>query len=125
MKRGSPGKFVRTRPNLIMQKKRVHMKEKMKNEILRFLQESREQYVSGQQLCEKLEVSRTAVWKNIKKLKEEGYEIEAVSNRGYRLVSCPDILSEWEITHKLDTKYLGRVTEFHEVVDSTNNRETP
>ena len=56
------------------------------------LRESQD-YVSGQQICERFQVSRTAVWKVIKQLKEEGYEVEAVRNRGYRLSSLPDILS--------------------------------
>ncbi len=41
-------------------------------------------------------VSRTAVWKVIEQLKKEGYEIEAVRNRGYRLIDSPDIMSEAE-----------------------------
>ena len=56
----------------------------MKAEILKMLRESKE-YVSGQQLCERLQVSRTAVWKVIKQLENEGYQIEAVRNRGYCL----------------------------------------
>ena len=47
-----------------------------KQEILRRLSGSGD-YVSGQELCEMLGVSRTAVWKNIQKLKEEGYPIGA------------------------------------------------
>ena len=43
-------------------------------------------YVSGQELCEQFGVSRTAVWKAIGQLKKEGYVIEAVQNRGYRLL---------------------------------------
>ena len=62
-----------------------------KTEILSMLRES-EGYVSGQQICEKFHVSRTAVWKVIEQLKEEGYQIEAVRNRGYRLSESPDIL---------------------------------
>ena len=46
----------------------------MKAEILKMLRESKE-YVSGQQLCERLQVSRTAVWKVIKQLENEGYQI--------------------------------------------------
>ena len=51
----------------------------MKAEILEALRETNG-YVSGQDLCNKFGVSRTAVWKAIKQLKEAGYEIEAVSN---------------------------------------------
>ena len=56
----------------------------MKAEILKVLRESRG-HVSGQELCERFQVSRTAIWKVISQLKEEGYEIEAVRNKGYRL----------------------------------------
>ena len=56
----------------------------MKSEILALLRE-RGDYVSGQELCERFNVSRTAVWKAIGQLKKEGYGIEAVQNRGYRL----------------------------------------
>ena len=56
----------------------------MKSEILRLLKES-DTYISGQQLCEQFQVSRTAIWKVIDQLKKEGYEIEAVRNKGYRL----------------------------------------
>ena len=56
-------------------------------------------YLSGQQLCDHFQVSRTAVWKAINQLKEEGYEIEAVRNKGYRIVDIPDRiqLRAWEI----------------------------
>ena len=57
----------------------------MKAEILKVLRESRG-HVSGQELCERFQVSRTAIWKVISQLKEEGYEIEAVRNKGYRLL---------------------------------------
>ena len=67
----------------------------MKAKILAALREA-EGYVSGQELCERFGVSRTAVWKAINQLKKDGYEIEAVQNRGYRIVGTPDILSENE-----------------------------
>ena len=62
----------------------------MKSEILSFLRE-RGDYVSGQELCEHFGVSRTAVWKAIGQLKKEGYEIEAVQNRGYQLKGDGDV----------------------------------
>ena len=49
----------------------------MKSEILHILR-SQDGYVSGQELCERFGVSRTAVWKTINQLKEEGYEIEEI-----------------------------------------------
>ena len=68
------------------------MEKKQSNrstEVLAILQQAGEDFVSGEQLCQKLGVSRTAVWKIIKKLKEDGYDIEGVSNRGYRLKEEP------------------------------------
>lgn len=79
-------------------------------------------YVSGQQICDALQVSRTAVWKAINQLKEDGYEIEAVRNRGYRITNCPDVLSREEIMSHMDTKWAGRNVYFYEETDSTNTR---
>ena len=61
----------------------------MKAEILKMLREA-DGYISGQEICEKFNVSRTAVWKVIRRLQEDGYEVEAVRNKGYRMVESPD-----------------------------------
>lgn len=95
------------------------MRENKKAEVLRLLRESTD-YISGQELCEKFSVSRTAVWKIMKQLREEGYEIEAVQNRGYRLLTVPDILSKSEIESRLDGGWIGTRVYFAEEVDSTN-----
>ena len=79
----------------------------MKTEVLRMLKEA-DDYVSGQQICEKFRVSRTAVWKVMKQLEEEGYEIEAVRRRGYRLKEGGDILNAEEIESSLHTRWAGR-----------------
>ncbi|MCI8993953.1 MAG: biotin--[acetyl-CoA-carboxylase] ligase [Eubacterium sp.] len=92
----------------------------MKTEILSELRASG-QYVSGQQLCERFGVSRTAVWKAVNQLKKEGYEIEAVQNRGYRLVSVPEILSQKELESIRKTKWLGQKIFYYEELDSTNS----
>lgn len=91
----------------------------MKAEILTLLRNSRE-YVSGQDLCARFGVSRTAVWKAINQLKEEGYEIEALQNKGYILRSYPDILSKNEIASRLGTKWVGKTLYYYEDTDSTN-----
>ena len=75
----------------------------MKSEILRLLKES-DTYISGQQLCEQFQVSRTAIWKVIDQLKKEGYEIEAVRNKGYRLIDSPDVMSKAEIESLVDNR---------------------
>lgn len=78
--------------------------------------------VEGARLARELGVSRTAVWKVMNSLRQYGYEIEAVTNRGYRLISAPDRLSEAEIRRWLTAGELGRELEIHERLDSTNNR---
>ena len=78
--------------------------------------------VSGADLARELGVSRNAVWKVMNQLRVEGYEIRAVTNRGYRLLAAPDLLSETEIHRWLTAKEIGREMEIHEQLDSTNNR---
>lgn len=91
-----------------------------RSDILTWLRNS-EDYVSGQQLCERFGVSRTAVWKVINQLKEEGYRIESVPRKGYRLVESPaDVYSQSEIASRLQTKWAGRTLHFFESTGSTN-----
>lgn len=93
----------------------------MKAEILRLLKES-SSYISGQQLCDHFQVSRTAVWKVMEQLKKEGYIIEAVRNKGYRLLDSPDVMSKAEIESLIDTEWAGREVVYYDVTDSTNIR---
>ena len=93
----------------------------MKAEILRLLKES-SSYISGQQLCDQFQVSRTAVWKVMEQLKKEGYTIEAVRNKGYRLLDSPDVLSKAEIESLVTTKWAGRQVVYYDETDSTNNQ---
>lgn len=76
-------------------------------------------YVSGEEISGRLGISRAAVWKNIKQFKEDGGVVDAQTNRGYRLVSMPDLLKP---------EYLSRYTEcdvsrikWMDSVDSTND----
>lgn len=94
----------------------------MKDTILRLLKENKDNFISGQVISEKLGVTRTAVWKYINMLKCEGYEIESVSKRGYRLKVSPDILNQEEISSGLNTKFIGRNVEYFESIDSTNTK---
>ena len=95
--------------------------ESIKTKILKVLRGTKD-YISGQELCEQLGVSRTAVWKYMKQLKEEGYEIQAVQNKGYRLVEVPDVLGESEIKSRMNTRWVGREVYFYEEIDSTNTQ---
>ena len=91
----------------------------MKGEILKLLKET-DGYVSGQELCRRFGVSRTAVWKVVNQLKEEGYEIEAVRNRGYALKGAGDVLSEAELLSCLETEWAGGRIVYFDATDSTN-----
>lgn len=93
----------------------------MKETILDILKQSGD-YVSGEELSRQLGVTRAAVWKVIAKLKEEGYVLESVTNRGYRLIASPDILTAAEVTPCLSTQKLGRKIFFYPVTDSTNRQ---
>lgn len=91
----------------------------MKSKILMLLKNAGD-YISGQELCEKFGVSRTAVWKAVGQLKKEGYRIEAVQNKGYRLLDAPDILSRDEILSCMETVRMGRQVVYLERTGSTN-----
>lgn len=93
----------------------------MKAEILNLLKETKD-FVSGQELCEHFQVSRTAIWKAVRQLEEEGYRIEAVRNRGYRLMGRPNAVTAAEISEGLHTKWLGREICYYDSVDSTNQQ---
>lgn len=93
----------------------------MKSEILKLLREA-EGYLSGQELCERFGVTRTAVWKAIKQLQNEGYEVEAVPNKGYSLKGQTDIFSKNELESRIQTKWAGRNLYFYDCIDSTNHQ---
>lgn len=91
----------------------------MKEKVLRALRNT-DGYVSGQELCGQLGVSRTSVWKAIQSLREDGYDIDAVKNRGYRVIGYPDSIAEEEIASRLHTKWMGKKICYFSRIDSTN-----
>lgn len=93
----------------------------MKAEILKLLREA-DDYVSGQYISDRLGVSRTAVWKAVRQLQEEGYQVEAVRNRGYHIVDSPDVMTKQELNSLMKTKWAGRNIIYYDVTDSTNLR---
>lgn len=87
--------------------------------MIRLLRE-RKEYISGQELCDHFQVSRTAVWKIINQLKEEGYLIESKQNRGYRLLESPDTMEAYELESRMCTKWAGRKVFCKKETGSTN-----
>lgn len=91
----------------------------MKAEILSVLK-SDGGYVSGEELSRRLGVSRTAIWKNINALRDNGYVIASVTNKGYRLEKCADLLDADIIANGLKTSIVGIRLDVMKSVDSTN-----
>lgn len=94
----------------------------MKEAIINILKNSSHTFISGQYISNKLGVSRTAIWKYINGLKKEGYNIESSSKKGYKLISCPDILTFEEIVTSLKTKFLGQNIIHFDSINSTNDK---
>ena len=82
---------------------------------------STSEYVSGQSLAQTLGVSRQAVWKEINALRERGYEIESVPNRGYRLSATPAFPDAHAVNAALNTKIIGKELTVLDSVGSTND----
>ncbi len=93
----------------------------LKDKVLEILEENRGRSVSGNKIAVPLGMTRSAVWKAVKQLREEGYTITAVTNRGYCLTSDNDILNEPSIYSYLRTERLGRKMDVFKSVDSTNS----
>jgi BirA family biotin operon repressor/biotin-[acetyl-CoA-carboxylase] ligase len=91
-----------------------------KEEILGILRKDTEVYVSGEVLAANLGISRTMVWKYIESLREDGYVVESVTNRGYKLVNVPDLLLVDEVQRNLNTSFIGKAMYHFDQIDSTN-----
>lgn len=91
----------------------------LKSDILKKLKEKND-YVSGQDLCEEFGVSRTAVWKAVNNLKKEGFLIDSVTNKGYLLRESEDVFSKASLESAIETKWLGKKLCFFDEIDSTN-----
>lgn len=89
--------------------------------IIQLLSQNMHTYVSGQWLSDQLGISRTAVWKQMKHLEEDGYQFKAVPNKGYRLIDMPDKVSENTLFWGLDTEVLGQTIEYHDQLTSTQD----
>ncbi|MGN1467624.1 MAG: biotin--[acetyl-CoA-carboxylase] ligase [Ruminococcus sp.] len=78
-------------------------------------------YVSGQEISKQLSVSRQAVWKAINALKEQGFVIDSVTNKGYKIIEYPKNLCKPVVCSMLNTKFTGRHLEILESTHSTND----
>ncbi|UCC95531.1 MAG: biotin--[acetyl-CoA-carboxylase] ligase [Candidatus Omnitrophota bacterium] len=100
---------------------RKSQKNKDSKYLILELLKSQQHYISGEDLAQRLKITRQALWKHIAQLEKHGYEILAVPHRGYQLISIPDKLYPWEIQYKLNTQFIGKEIHHHEVVNSTQD----
>lgn len=94
----------------------------MEENILQLLRESPSAFLSGEEISQRLKVSRTAVWKKINHLRNKGYEIEASTRSGYRLIRSPDLLTPSELKPILKTRWIGRRIHHFDRLNSTNSK---
>ncbi|RPF55788.1 biotin--[acetyl-CoA-carboxylase] ligase [Aquisalibacillus elongatus] len=92
--------------------------ESTRKQLIDFLS-NHQGYVSGQELSEQLNISRSAVWKHMNHLKKEGYQIEGITNKGYRIIEIPNQMNESSLQWNLQTKWLGQSLIYKESVRST------
>lgn len=92
----------------------------MRNEILEYFRKANGEFVSGEQISQDLNVSRTAIWKQINVLKSRGYIFESSTRKGYRLIYAPDLLTPLELIGVLRTETFGRRMTYLESTTSTN-----
>lgn len=93
----------------------------VKDEVIKYLETNIGKLISGGELSKNLNVSRTAIWKAINSLKDEGYNIESKKNEGYILNTNNNILSKEIIKKNTTTKVFGKEIDILKTVDSTNN----
>lgn len=92
----------------------------MRKTIVELLKNAGGGFISGESIAGELGISRTAVWKHIQKLRENGYEILSRERHGYKLKDAPDLLLPSEIQIGLDTQTIGKEMHYQPSVDSTN-----
>jgi len=92
----------------------------IKDKILEKLITSKGEPVSGEELADELSVSRSAIWKHIKALRDEGYMIESSTNTGYRMIKTTDTLTSGEIKAGLKTNIIGKDIKYFKETESTN-----
>ncbi|GHH98208.1 biotin--[acetyl-CoA-carboxylase] ligase [Neobacillus kokaensis] len=95
------------------------MQSELRKQLLDAFTNAGESYLSGQYLAELIGCSRTAVWKHMEELRKEGFELEAVRKKGYRIIKTTEKVTADEIMLGLTTSFIGRNIHYEESVEST------
>lgn len=91
-------------------------------ELIKYLHKNRGGFISGEEISNKLGVSRTTIWKHIKNLREKGYIIDSITNKGYSLSKVPDKMIPEEILINLNNKEIGKEILVFDRLSSTNDK---
>lgn len=83
------------------------------------LYNNKERCVSGQEISDEIGCSRTAIWKYVEEIREEGYVIDAQRKHGYQLISEPDKLYPYALKARLRTNIIGQHIHYYDTVSST------
>lgn len=95
------------------------MQSEVRKKLLDAFTNNEEDYLSGQYLADLIGCSRAAIWKHIEELRKDGFQLEAVRRKGYRIMKTPEKVTADEIRLGLQTDFLGRHIYYEESIDST------
>lgn len=94
----------------------------VKEKITEIFEQNRGVYISGEELAERIGCTRGAVWKAVRAMQDEGYELHAVTNKGYCLLENNDIITESGIRDGLSDGCAIEKLEVYKTIGSTNTR---
>lgn len=95
------------------------MSNEIRKKLIAAFTENPDQYLSGQELANVIGCSRTAIWKHIEVLRKDGFTLEAVRKKGYRIMDVPEKIIPDEIRFGLKTKNVGQHIYYEDTVGST------
>jgi BirA family biotin operon repressor/biotin-[acetyl-CoA-carboxylase] ligase len=90
-----------------------------RKQLLSILLKNKGKYVSGEEISQRLQISRTAIWKHVHELKKDGYQIEGLRKQGYRLLEASESLQPSSLTPFLQSTWLGHQIHLFEETAST------
>ncbi|WP_042145625.1 biotin--[acetyl-CoA-carboxylase] ligase [Paucisalibacillus sp. EB02] len=93
--------------------------ESTRSKLIHVLSINDGNFISGQEISDLLQISRSAIWKHMKELEKDGYVIEAKRNKGYRIIKSPSKVSENTVQWGLETNWLGKSILHKETINST------
>lgn len=95
------------------------MQSEIRKKVLDAFTNAGDSFLSGQYLAELIGCSRTAVWKHIEELRKDGFQLEAVRRKGYRILRTPEAITADEIRLGLQTRFIGQNIHYQQSVEST------